>query len=168
MLVEYYTFYNSGFKIFGFPLIGLVAISLCVFEIKRLKRKDSFDNKNDKNLSGMYLAIVFVVVWTGFVLFITTKEYIECFYIMNNKKYIEIEGLVEDFSTMGERGHKSEKFMVKGIEFEYSDNISSVGFHNQKIHGGPIDSSKYVKIQYCDYNYKNIILRLWIRESYKN
>ena len=69
-----------------------------------------------------------------------------------------VEGRVENFHPMPAEGHDTERFTVRGIEFNYSDFIVSTGFNNTASHGGPIQENLPVRI--CHKNGQ--ILRLEI------
>jgi hypothetical protein len=53
-------------------------------------------------------------------------------------------------------GHSMESFVVRGVRFEYSDNVSTAGFNNTTSHGGPIREGLPVRVWYRG----NEILRL--------
>lgn len=108
----------------------------------------------------IYFWIGFASLWTIGAFAITGSEYFLYRDIMKNKKYKEVEGIVENFDPMPYSGHKHESFTVKGIQFKYSDYVVSAGFNTTKSHGGPLDKGKFVRIRY----FKGEILQLWVKE----
>ena len=49
---------------------------------------------------------------------------------------------------MPEGGHDSERLLVGGLAFEYSDYIATPAFNNTESHGGPIHADSRVRIGY--------------------
>ena len=63
-----------------------------------------------------------------------------------------VEGTVADLKTVP----KMESFSVKGVCFNYSDDVITEGFNNMSSRGGPIRQGLYVRIWYVG----NVILKL--------
>ena len=88
------------------------------------------------------------------------RKFWECRQITKNKDYEVIEGVVKDFHPMPYTGHDSERFVVNGVNFAYSDfNFLKGGFNNASSHGGPIREDLQVKIAHKN----GRIMILWIR-----
>ena len=74
-----------------------------------------------------------------------------------------VEGVVTDFHPMPYWGHSHESFVIKGIRFEYSDNIITPAFNNTSSHGGPIKPGMHLRVFYTDsreYRGTRAILRI--------
>lgn len=107
-----------------------------------------------------YVSIFFFLLFS--VLF--GYEYYKTNDLYNNAK-LQTEGFVTKFHPMPSGGHDSERFIVNGVEFEYSDfDISGFGYNNAKSHGGAIDENKYVRIDYIKEKKGNQILKLEVRK----
>ena len=156
-MTEYYNVLESGIKVVRFASNGLLMVLIGVIVIIMIRK---FKIK--------LINIKFAYIWTGLVALLTTtafistgSEYLKYRRAINEDKYQEEEGIVENFNPMmPSKGNKDESFTVNGVLFKYSDNIASAGFNNSKYYGGPIDSGKYVRIRY----YEGKILQLWIKE----
>ena|SRR5688500_4731556 len=152
---EYFDIYDSGYKALGFPVGGLIFIVISiVLIIYGAKTKQVA-------LKGFAIfMLIFASLWTSVSAYFITRDYLSLISVMDEKRYSEVEGYVENFDPMPSTGHKYESFTVKGVKFQYSDFVVTPGFRNAKSKGGPIDSGKYVRIRYYD----GIILQLWVKE----
>jgi hypothetical protein len=71
--------------------------------------------------------------------------------------------LIENYSLKNINGSHIESFSVKGILFEYSDNVNKNGFHQTSKNNGPIsENGQQVRIGYMVIDNENLILKLEI------
>jgi hypothetical protein len=71
-------------------------------------------------------------------------------------QYSVVEGAISDFHTMPYSGHQMETFVVKDVQFSYSDYVIVPCFNNSASHGGPIRQGLRVRVAYSG----DCILRL--------
>lgn len=155
----------QGFKKFQLLLVPIVIFLISrffLFLIENDKEQDLYKDPERQKLHAtiaQYLSIFVFLLFTfllGRSYYITNKLYV------NSK--LEVEGFVTNFHPMPSGGHDKERFMVSGVEFEFSDyNISGFGYNNAKSHGGAIDANKYVRISYIKTKISNQILKLEVR-----
>jgi hypothetical protein len=67
--------------------------------------------------------------------------------LAQNKAYV-VEGVIEQFHPMPKSGHDTERFIVDGVEFAYSDYFSTPAFNNTRSHGGPLHEGLMVRIYF--------------------
>lgn len=60
--------------------------------------------------------------------------------------FASVEGCLQGFHPMPEGGHDSERLLIQGRHFEYSDYIITPAFNNSESHGGPIHPDSQVRI----------------------
>ncbi len=105
----------------------------------------------------------FAVLWTTVVSVSIVSEYLSASHALRDGTALVVEGTVDDFHPMPAAGHDTERFVVKGVRFEYSDFIVTSGFNNTSSHGGPIRAGLPVRIHYLGEN-RPIILKLEIAQ----
>ena len=103
----------------------------------------------------------FAILWTTVAFFVTFVDYWSSVRALKENRAEVIEGPVADFHPMPYSGHVDESFVVKGVQFEYSDYGVTAGFNNTASHGGPIHEGLVVRI----WHYKGRILRLDVKEE---
>ncbi len=81
----------------------------------------------------------------------------QCVEWRNSGNYTITEGIVSEYKPMSSPGRGSESFRLGEYRFSYSNSHISRGcFNDAKMHGGPIDSGKKVKL----YHNEGTILRV--------
>ena len=72
-----------------------------------------------------------------------------------------VEGCLQGFHPMPHSGHDSERLLIAGRRFSYSDfDESSPAFNNTEAYGGPIHADSSVRIWHSG----NSIIRLEVRD----
>lgn len=157
---------GDGIKKFKMLLIpiGIFLVSrFFLFLIKNDKEGNMFKNPlKQKQIAQIiqFCAISFFLLF--FVLLV--NSYCKTNDLYNNDK-LKTEGFVTNFHPMPSGGHDTERFIVNGVKFEFSDfEVSGFGYNNAKSHGGAIDENKYVKISYIKMKNSNQILKLEVRK----
>ncbi len=72
------------------------------------------------------------------------------------------EGFVEEFHPMPKEGHDTERFILDGAAFAYSDYTVQFGYHTSRAHGGIITGDgQHLRIGYVeDPRLGNVIVRI--------
>jgi len=102
---------------------------------------------------------IFVVLGSFFAVLTFSSdwsEYRDAVTAVNEHRSSVVEGPVQDFQPMPYEGHQDECFRVQGVQFCYSDYVSTAGFNQSASHGGPIRAGLPVRITY----YNGAILKL--------
>ncbi len=105
----------------------------------------------------------FAVLWTTVASVSLVSEYLTARRALRDETALVVEGTVDEFHPMPAAGHDTERFVVKGVRFEYSDFVVSSGFNNTSSHGGPIRAGLPVRIHYLA-EARPLILKLEIAE----
>jgi hypothetical protein len=157
---------GDGFKKFQILLvpIGIFLISqFFLFLIQNDTEENLFKNPAKQKLHAIiiqYLSIFVLLLLT----FLLGRAYYQTNNLYTNAR-LQTEGFVKNFHPMPSGGHDSERFIVNGIKFQFSDfEISGFGYNNAKSHGGAIDENKYVRIIYVKIKNSNQILKLEVRK----
>jgi hypothetical protein len=158
---------DAGFRNWMIPSFGLVfvAVGLVLLTYPRLLRKLGIAYLGDRSkLRAIFpwLFFAFAVLWTMIAFSMVYFEYRHHLALVREDRCQSLEGMVENFVPMPYSGHANETFTVKGVAFGYSDYTLTNAFNNTSSHGGPINSSSYVRICYDPRNHA--ILRLEIRD----
>ena len=159
MWTETYNFYTQGFIAFLPPLVGLLITLFGIYAIRITRREQkSEEHKDGCVMPFLFSYIAFGLLWTTGVGYQLGGEYFDYRSALNNHRYQEVEGGVENYNAhvIGMQGE--EAFTVRGVEFHYSP-YSLFGFRKTQGRGGPLDNGVYVRI----HHYKGRMLRLWIR-----
>jgi hypothetical protein len=69
---------------------------------------------------------------------------------LNAGQYTVVEGVISDFHAMPSEGHGSERFVVSGHRYEYSDYVLAAGFNTTSRSGGPARNGLRVRIADVD------------------
>jgi hypothetical protein len=151
------------FQILFIPIIVFLIARFFLFLIKNDIEEDLF--KEPSRQKFVVLIIQYASIFSFFVFSILLGlAYCKINNLYSSTK-LQTEGFVTNFHPMPSGGHDSERFIVNGVEFEYSDfEISGFGYNNAKSHGGAIDETKYVRINYIKEKKINLILKLEIRK----
>jgi len=86
------------------------------------------------------------------------SEYRSHVQALRERRYVLVEGIVENFSPAPSGGHRDETFDVAGHHYSYSDYVVVAGYHQTQSHGGFVRQGAHVRI--ADLN--GTILRLEI------
>jgi Na+/melibiose symporter-like transporter len=167
MWVQYYDFLIDGEKEI-YPLIGsiltiiLIALSICGFK-SRHKPVEAFGCPSAWLFFGSIAAVICFIV--NLTYYYEQKENYESLKaILNQKKYLEVEGKVKILISIDSTRRKrtiKEIFKIKNASFSLNTGLGDIRYGILKRNSAMIDKSKYVRIQY----YNNIILRLWVWEE---
>lgn len=89
--------------------------------------------------------VVITIVWIGFSLFgyhvIKTQ--------INEQKYTQVNGVVENFAPMPWDGRQQETFVINGVSFSYSSFEIKPGYHTSSSWGGVIThDGQHLEIHY--------------------
>jgi len=166
-MTECFNVLKNGDRVFDFASSGLIMIAIGVayiilYIIQGVPKRSAV-------LIFLYIWTGLGVLWTSSVYYLSARDYQYFSRAIENKKYQEVEGYVENFesSTIVYNSSKvrnlkvtTESFSVKGVHFEYASNVETTGFNQTKSNGGPIDEGKYVRIRYYD----DLILQLWVKD----
>jgi hypothetical protein len=98
--------------------------------------------------AGVYLGLT--VLATTSIAAVGGYRYWRAERALRKGEYSVVEGPVEYFHPMPYNGHAVERFTVHGVQFAYSDYISTPGFNKTASHGGPIKEGLWVRIAYFD------------------
>lgn len=107
----------------------------------------------------------FSMFWTAMASFGVFGEYFKMRSILTNGRARVVHGPVQDFHPMPYGGHDTERFVVAGVPFAYSDYNVVAGFHQTSSHGGPIAPGLMVRIHYSGDPGRLRILKLEIKED---
>jgi hypothetical protein len=135
------------------PLL-FVAIGLVIFFLNRRKVNKSATSSFGigKSTFGMFFGILFftlAVLISALVIPSQIGEYLKTKSIYTAKKYKTVEGLVQNYHPMPSSGHDTERFVVDGVPFEFSDfDLTDYGYKNAASKGGVIKEGLYVRIGY--------------------
>ncbi|HVY74902.1 MAG TPA: hypothetical protein VG890_08745 [Puia sp.] len=137
---------------------------LCVaagFAIFYYSKKDTTQKERNRTKGIGIVFILFSGLFSAMIIPSHLKEYFTTKNIYENKKYIIVEGHVDHYHPMPWGGHDTERFEVKGVEFEYSDyDLTDYGYNNTASKGGVIKDNLYVRISYFNNGRRNVILKL--------
>lgn len=86
------------------------------------------------------ISIVWIISHTGTYLQLRNSV------VTNSVK--TVEGCLQGFHPMPEGGHDTERLLVDGLSFSYSDYLATPGFNKTESHGGPIHADSRVRIGY--------------------
>lgn len=156
-MTKFYDLQENGSNILVFFGIGLsvLILSVVVWFYLMIKGK----SLGSKLRIGLIIFLSFI--WTMVIWIAGASHYLKAKEALEKGTYMEVEGVVTDFSPAPREGHQNESFNVNGVHFEYSDFEIDYGFQQSKSHGGPIDKGVFVRIHYLD----GRILRLWVSDS---
>ena len=159
MWTETYNFYTQGFIAFLPPLVGLLITLFGVYGIWiTRKEQKSGEQKDGCVMPFLFVFIAFGLLWTIGVGQELGSKYFNYRSALNDHRYQEVEGVVENYGLDVVGMQFEEAFTVQCVEFHYSP-YALFGFRKTQRRGGPLDDGVYVRIQY----YEGKILRLWIR-----
>ena len=105
-----------------------------------------------QNTQRMFLiGTVFVLISSLFVFIFFVPQLVapsRARKIMNEGKYLIVEGEPANYHPMPPEGHDEESFDIQGIHFHYSDYSGDFGYHNAASKGGVIKPNNYYRITY--------------------
>jgi hypothetical protein len=104
--------------------------------------------------------LTFAMLLTLLFFATTYGEYRSMIAALRDGRCAVVEGRVTDFVPKRHSGHSEESFVVGGRRFAWSEDIVSIGFHNDGVQGGLIHDGLYVRVTYLG----GVILRLEIGE----
>ena len=76
-------------------------------------------------------------------------------------RFLQTEGVVENFTTTNTRQGEVDSFTINGIPFQYAWYGVNPGFNELQSRGGPLAEGRLIKIRY----YEGTILVLWLWED---
>ncbi|HEY3357988.1 MAG TPA: hypothetical protein VGQ83_32365 [Polyangia bacterium] len=114
-------------------------------------------------MGGALTAMAVGLLWTAFTCVAFVLPYFGYRAALRNGETCVVEGRVTEFHPMPASGHDTERFVVEGVRFKYSDYAPSPAFTNTSSHGGPIREGLHVRIHYLGPAEDASILRLEIR-----
>jgi hypothetical protein len=144
--VEYTVVFDvtqSGFRNLWFPAFGLIFVAvgsgLVVFRRHLSARTPRF---------FPFAFLGFAIFWTIATFAGTAGGYSSLASALREGRCEVVTGEVTQFHPMPATGHDTERFVVSGRHFKYSDYIVSPGFNNTSSHGGPIREGLSVRIHH--------------------
>jgi hypothetical protein len=99
----------------------------------------------------LLIGIAFIVMPSLFILILLIPNFLapsRARRIINERKYMVVEGKPENYHPMPSEGHDEESFDMQGVHFHYSDYTSGFGYHNAASKGGVIKPNNYYRITY--------------------
>lgn len=161
--MEYMTVFEIGQKGLNWtPIAGGVLFVLIGLATTIIRRKLT------KRISiGSIFAIVFgifVVVGIPGYQHMNTRYYQNI--LAQHQAHI-VEGVIAQFHPMPPQGHDTERFIVDGVAFAYSDYFVTPAFNTTRSHGGPLHAGAYVRLYFTEsreFSGQKAILRIQIRQ----
>jgi hypothetical protein len=138
------------------PAIGLGFAALAVLNLIIRSTGLAAFLPRTRSVLSPWAMLGFSLFWTGCVLFVTGRPYLNGRAALAGGRARVVEGVVEHFVPMPENGKEMERFVVAGVPFSYSRYAASPGFRTTRPEGGPIHDGLRVRIHYLG----NDILRL--------
>jgi hypothetical protein len=151
----------AGYQLWWLPALGLSgAIGAgAIYTLFSSPLRGTVPPVARKAMAG---AVVFCLLWTAATFPLTYAEYLDLRHKYQRGAYSEISGRVEDFIDSGPNLQPgTERFVVGGVPFSYSQFVYSPGFRKTRASGGPLRNGILVRIRYVD----NFIVRLEICDS---
>ena len=159
MWTEYYNFNTHISLAILPPIMGLLLTLFCLYAVRfTWKEKKSGKNKDRLVLPFLFACTAFGLLWTVGVTRELGSKYFDYRSALNQHRYQEVEGRVENYNAHAIGRQFEESFTVRDVEFHYSP-YSLFGFRQTQRRGGALDNGVYLRI----HHYKGKILRLWIR-----
>jgi hypothetical protein len=160
--VQYDLVFDVGQKTFEWegPLIGFVFVAIGLV-MWRSERSAPANARKAKTSLFTRFFLGFSIFWTVSVTGGTLVSYRTAHTAIEEGRYSEVEGVVENFDPMPYGGHKDESFTVRGRKFTYSDYKITPYFGQTASHGGPIRAGLQVRIRHLGGN----ILRLEVEHG---
>lgn len=140
--------------------IALLAVALCGFAVWLSVYKRNAPLMPKARFYSIGIAIGLCVIL--FALNGIKSDHDRLLESVNTGRVQVAEGVVERFHPMPVGGHDTERFIVAGQQFEYSDYEVTGGFNNSASHGGPIRVGLPVRITFVPGSYNNVIVKLEI------
>ena len=156
MWVEYYSIERGGLTVFLHPILGLVfSIIGIVLVIRAFKDPEG---RGGCALAFFLLWTTFAMLWTAGVFADIYSTYHSLDAVLTENRYRQVEGQVLDVRTWKNKMGDWEHFSVDSVSFEYHSGGVNPGFNQTRMHRGPIENGRKVRIWYAD----GVILKLWI------
>lgn len=137
-----------------------IILAFCIdfflyFRFREIARTDK--RKQGRKLAGVITKVVIVFMVVYVIIFL--KGYIDIVVQYRNGHYIEIEGVIEDYSSnLGNRRGKVESFTLDGVRFECSDG-PTWGYCPNRMNGGVIrGNGQHLRIRYIPRGRENVIV----------
>ena len=100
MWTETYNFYTQGFIAFLPPLVGLLITLFGIYAIRITRREQkSEEHKDGCVMPFLFSYIAFGLLWTTGVGYQLGGEYFDYRSALNNHRYQEVEGGVENYNA---------------------------------------------------------------------
>jgi hypothetical protein len=130
------------------PLLfaGLGLLFIVIGYLILLSRPRSYLGWFLRRRVSVIAAIVLIALWTVAAVAFTIGDW---WTVRFGTAHV-VEGDVEEFQPMPANGHGSERFVVDGLRFQYSDTVASAGFNGTSVDGGPIRDGLHVRIHFVD------------------
>lgn len=138
--VNYFTDFLSPAYLFFILGIGLI-----IFYKTDRKKTTQTTKSLIIGIVAVFISSIFILVFLGGQILEIRKAK----HIMQNKKFLIVEGIPENYHPMPKEGHDTEHFDIRGIHFEYSDYIIAYpGYHNAASLGVVITPDNYYRLPY--------------------
>lgn len=99
-------------------------------------------------------------LWLVISLFSTYIEYTGLVDAQETGQALVVEGVVTDFTTVAGVGGARERFCVRKMCFEYSDDVDTSAYHATSLHGGSVRLGLPVRVTYV----RGAIVRLEVAD----
>jgi len=148
------------FPAFGLIFVGLGLLMLLFRERMLWAWRWPMSTSPKARTIFSLLFLGFSILWTTTTAFMIFGSHFAAQRALRDGSADVVEGRVEEFHPMPYRGHDTERFVVGGVHFAYSDYVVGEGFNRTSSHGGPIRSGLYVRIHYSGSKDRAKILKL--------
>lgn len=142
----------SGFKFIIFSIFTVLFLYLCLKGLIKVDRRLRMKGKRAGVLRILEKAVLFFIV---IYLAAMIDEYIHTVVYYKTGHYFEIEGIVENYSSVP--GGNGTTFTVDGVEFRCSDN--SWGYYPTNEQNKVIkENGQYLKIRYIPHDIQGNVI----------
>ena len=148
--------YEAGFTVqTGWVILAVLFFGLLGLTVscgKRLKNPRG-TGKRDARV-GIMIGALGILLLAGVMAYVIPEQarlYRSIVGAYERGDYQIAEGFVEEFHPMPKEGHDTERFILDGAAFEYSDYSVQFGYHTSLAHGGVITGNgQHLRIGYVE------------------
>jgi hypothetical protein len=138
-----YDVVERGYANWPFAAAGLLFVAIGIALVINRKRPSARTSR-----AAPFVFLGFATVWTAIALIVTIGDHARLASALREGRCEVVEGVVTQFHPMPYGGHDTERFVVAGQSFHYSDYVVTAGFNNTSSHGGPIREGLHVRIHH--------------------
>lgn len=131
------------------PLVILPVVGAClVFLPKLMLTILPSGIKGEARTVFSWFFFLFSTAISTIWLFSHTTTYLQLRHARITDQFQTVEGCLQGFHPMPETGHDTERLLVGGRAFAYSDYQPTPAFNKTESHGGPIHADSRVRLGY--------------------